>query len=164
MLPGSTASGSIYLDGSANADLVAWYRNPSAAGKNSLRIAYPDADSWKSVQPDFVFVERDTTGALRPSILDPHGIHLSDAMPKLLALADYAEAFGDAFLRIDSMAALKQPKAGEPAVLGSRRLVGQQHVCRLPDSVTHRGWNSSRVHDSRPADLMPSEAPSPAAR
>lgn len=105
------------LDGSANADLVAWYRNPSTAGRNSLRIAYQDGDSWKSVQPDFIFVERDTTGSLRPSILDPHGTHFGDALPKLLALADYAEDHGEAFLRIDSLAALKQPKAGEAAEL-----------------------------------------------
>lgn len=105
------------LDGSDRPNLVGWYRNPSAATKHSLRIAYRDGEAWKSVQPDFIFVERDGSGALRPSILDPHGTHLADAMPKLKALADYAEDYGDQFLRIDSMAAVKQAKEGEDTSL-----------------------------------------------
>ena len=35
----------------------------------------------------------------------------------MLALADYAEECGDRFLRIDSMAAIKQPKKGQPVYL-----------------------------------------------
>lgn len=105
------------LDGKGRTDLVGWYRNPSAAGKHSLRIAYRDGEAWKSVQPDFIFIERDGSGALRPSILDPHGTHLADAMPKLLALADYAEDYGDRFLRIDSMAAVTRASAGDDASL-----------------------------------------------
>lgn len=38
------------------------------------------------------------------SIVDPHGDHLSDAVPKLRALADYAEMFGDRYARIESVA------------------------------------------------------------
>lgn len=76
-----------------------WYRNPSAAGKHSLRIPYPVGDGWKSLQPDFVFVhERD--GELVASIIDPHGAHLGDAAPKLKALAQYADEYGDRFDRI----------------------------------------------------------------
>lgn len=79
--------------------LQGWYRNPSAAGKNSLRIAHKSGDGWKSVQPDFVFVhERD--GALLPSIIDPHGAHLGDSAPKLKALAEYADEYSDIFDRI----------------------------------------------------------------
>ena len=47
------------------ANAVAWYRNPSAAGKHSLRIPYQDGDSWKSVQPDLIFVSHN----LKPSIM-----------------------------------------------------------------------------------------------
>lgn len=79
--------------------LQGWYRNPSSAGKNSLRIAHKSVDSWKSVQPDFVFVHK-SEGSLLPSIIDPHGAHLGDSAPKLKALAEYADQYGDRFDRI----------------------------------------------------------------
>lgn len=79
--------------------LEGWYRNPSAAGKKSLRIAHKSGDSWKSVQPDFVFVHL-VGGELLPSIVDPHGAHLGDAAPKLKALAEYADEYGEKFDRI----------------------------------------------------------------
>ncbi|MBF6177507.1 DEAD/DEAH box helicase [Nocardia otitidiscaviarum] len=75
---------------------IAWYRNPSAAGKNSLRIAHKTGETWKSIQPDLIFISADN----RPSIIDPHGSHLSDAAPKLKALAEYADEYGDHFARI----------------------------------------------------------------
>lgn len=79
--------------------LEGWYRNPSSAGKSSLRIAHKSGDAWKSVQPDFVFVHR-TSAGLMPSIIDPHGAHLGDSGPKLKALAEYADAHGERFDRI----------------------------------------------------------------
>jgi hypothetical protein len=79
--------------------LAGWYRNPSAAGKNSLRIAHKSGQEWKSVQPDFVFVHTKPDG-LRPSIIDPHGAHLGDSAPKLKALAEYADEHGENFDRI----------------------------------------------------------------
>lgn len=82
-------------DGSANPNLAGWYRNPSTASVNSLRIGYQQDGGWRSRQPDLIFVELDTNGTLRPSILDPHGTQFADAIPKLLALADYAEQHGD---------------------------------------------------------------------
>lgn len=84
---------------SASERTVGWYRNPSAAGKNSLRIPYKDGKSWKSVQPDLIVVTRDD-GNLRPSIIDPHGVHLGDALPKLKALAAYTDEHGDEFDRV----------------------------------------------------------------
>ncbi|TCC46542.1 hypothetical protein E0H75_26135 [Kribbella capetownensis] len=79
--------------------LVGWYRNPSAAGKNSLRIAHKSGEVWRSVQPDFVFVHRNGDNLL-PSIIDPHSAHQGDAAPKLKALAEYADEHGDQFDRI----------------------------------------------------------------
>lgn len=79
--------------------MAGWYRNPSSAGKNSLRIAHKSGDAWKSIQPDFVFVHL-VDGELRPSLVDPHGAHLGDAAPKLKALAEYADEFGSQFDRI----------------------------------------------------------------
>ena len=82
----------------ADHSLAGWYRNPSA-GKHALRVAYKAGDAWKSIQPDFVFVN-DVEGELRPSIIDPHGAHLGDSAPKLKALVQYADEHGGAFARI----------------------------------------------------------------
>lgn len=79
--------------------LGGWYRNPSAAGANSLRIAYESKDSWRSIQPDFVFVHA-TGNSLLPSIVDPHSVREGDSGPKLKALAQYADEHGDQFERI----------------------------------------------------------------
>lgn len=87
--------------------VVGWYRNPSAAGKHSVRIAYKDGDTWRSVHPDFIIVQRNSSGGLVPSIVDPHSTHLADAMPKLLGLAAYAEEHGDRYARIESLAAIQ---------------------------------------------------------
>ncbi len=41
--------------------------------------------------------------SLAASIIDPHDDHFADARNKLLALADYAEQFGERFIRIESV-------------------------------------------------------------
>jgi hypothetical protein len=85
----------------------AWYRNPGSATPASVRIAFRverDDEEWASLQPDFVVVSRRSDGSLAASIVDPHGDHLADALGKLRALADYAERFGDQFIRIESIA------------------------------------------------------------
>jgi type III restriction enzyme len=84
---------------------VAWYRNPSRAGGSALRIGYEDeGGKWGSLQVDFIVISRRTDGQLAASIVDPHGDYLGDAWAKLRALADYAERFGDRFVRIESIA------------------------------------------------------------
>jgi hypothetical protein len=84
----------------ANGELVGWYRNPSSASKHSLRVVRQASDgAWRSVQPDFVFVHK-VDGELKPSIIDPHRADLGDAQPKLAALAEYADYYGDKFDRI----------------------------------------------------------------
>ena len=88
----------------ARPTFVAWWRNPSRATPASLRVAYQtDSGNWTSVQPDFVIVSRKDDGTLGASIVDPHGDYLADARPKLVALADYAEEYGDRFVRIESL-------------------------------------------------------------
>lgn len=88
----------------ARNSFVAWYRNPSRATPNSLRIAYQDdAGKWSSLQADFLIVSRRDDGSLAASIVDPHGDHLADAKAKLRALADFADNHGDRFLRIESI-------------------------------------------------------------
>jgi len=52
----------------------------------------------------FIIISRRSDGSLGASIVDPHGDHLADARAKLRALADFAEAHGDRFVRVDSIA------------------------------------------------------------
>lgn len=80
--------------------VVAWYRNPSDAGKFSVKIPYRFEGSWKSLQPDFIFLDKDHAGDIRPSIVDPHGGHLKGALERLVGIAEYAEKHGGDFARI----------------------------------------------------------------
>lgn len=84
---------------------VAWYRNPARAAVDSLGIAYRDetTGNWRSMHPDFVFFHQ-VNGALRASIVDPHGTHLDDAGMKLRALAEFARQYGESFWRVEAVA------------------------------------------------------------
>ncbi|APO88871.1 DEAD/DEAH box helicase family protein [Xanthomonas euvesicatoria] len=83
-----------------------WYRNPGQPGQSSLGIAYLDGDQYKIVRPDFVFfAEQD--GNVVVDLVDPHGLHLADALPKLQGLAAYAETHAKAYRRIESVAEVK---------------------------------------------------------
>jgi hypothetical protein len=85
-------------------DCVAWYRNPSVSSSDSLGVTYRDAvGNWHAMHPDFIFFN-EVDGDIRPSIVDPHGTHLDDALVKLQGLARYADEYGDAFHRIDALA------------------------------------------------------------
>ncbi len=83
-------------------ELVAWYRNPTG-GTASLRVPYKATPHDRSMYPDLVVLHRHGD-AITPSIVDPHGFHLSDAAAKLKGLADYAAAHGEAFDRIEAVA------------------------------------------------------------
>jgi type III restriction enzyme len=85
----------------------AWYRNPGRASDDSLAIGYQDGKgNWRRMCPDFVFFHGDKDD-IKVSIVDPHGFHLGDALPKLRGLANYTEAFGDEFHRIEAVAEMK---------------------------------------------------------
>jgi hypothetical protein len=82
-----------------------WYRNPDRAAKESLAVAYRDeVGDWKALRPDFIFFGTNHDGTVAVDLVDPHGHHLSDALPKLRGLADFAERFVDDFRRIESVA------------------------------------------------------------
>mgnify|MGYP001137879770 CR=1 FL=1 len=79
----------------AEPSLRGWYRNPSRASKQSLAIPFQDgAGQWQALRPDFVFFHANQDGTIRADIVDPHGTHLADALPKLRGLAEYAQAHG----------------------------------------------------------------------
>jgi hypothetical protein len=81
-----------------------WYRNPDRPTQDSLGIAYEFEDDIKLMRPDFLFFSALTSGEVVVDIIDPHGHHLADALPKLQGLADYAEKFGDQYRRIEAVA------------------------------------------------------------
>jgi hypothetical protein len=86
------------------ANVRGWYRNPSRAAVDSLGIAYrDDTGNWRSMHPDLVFFH-EVGGKIVASILDPHGLHLDDALLKLKALARFAGTYGEAFHRIEAFA------------------------------------------------------------
>lgn len=82
-----------------------WYRNPDRATADALAIAYRDElGDWRALRPDFVFFGTSHDGQVVADLVDPHGHHLSDALPKLRGLADFAERFAADFRRIESVA------------------------------------------------------------
>ncbi|MFC8795176.1 DEAD/DEAH box helicase [Streptomyces cinereoruber] len=93
------------LDTESNrSGFLAWYRNPGRASDDSLAVAYKDGKgNWRRMCPDFLFFHG-TEANVRASIVDPHGFHLSDALPKLRGLADFTVEYGDEFHRIEAVA------------------------------------------------------------
>lgn len=82
---------------------IGWWRNPDRSVKESLAIAYLDGSQrWKGLRPDFVFFSRGQNGIVA-DLVDPHGHHLADAMPKLRGLVEFSETFGLEFRRIESI-------------------------------------------------------------
>ena len=85
----------------------AWYRNPARPSGDALAIAYRNAQGqWRRMCPDFLFFHADGKN-VRVSIVDPHGHHLADALPKLRGLAEFAAEYGEFFHRIESVARMK---------------------------------------------------------
>jgi len=84
-----------------------WYRNPQQPGQSSLGIAYFDDDQYKIVRPDFIFFSTLDDGRIVADIVDPHGLHLDDALPKLVGLALFAETHAKAYRRFESVAEVK---------------------------------------------------------
>lgn len=85
-------------------DFVAWYRNPASASTESLGITYPEDGQESIMRPDFIFFTNGDDGAVKANIIDPHGQHLADSLPKLVGLVDYAEGRGSHFGRIEAVA------------------------------------------------------------
>lgn len=82
---------------------LAWYRNPARATQDSLGMTYEEADEKKTVRPDFIFFSQNSDGTVVADIVDPHGHHLADSLPKLRGLARYAEKHGDVYGRLEAI-------------------------------------------------------------
>ena len=86
----------------------AWYRNPSRPSGDALAIAYQNTKGhWRRMCPDFLFFHGDSE-SMKASIVDPHGHHLADALPKLRGLTVFAATYGESFHRIESVAQMKE--------------------------------------------------------
>lgn len=81
-----------------------WYRNPQQPGQSSLGIAYLENDLYGILRPDFIFFATQRDGTVVADIVDPHGLYLKDASPKLKGLALFAATHANAFRRIESVA------------------------------------------------------------
>ncbi|MDD5463318.1 MAG: DEAD/DEAH box helicase family protein [Methylococcales bacterium] len=81
-----------------------WYRNPQQPGQSSLGIAYLSGEQYGIVRPDFVFFATQADGTVVADIVDPHSLHLADALSKLRGLALYAKTHAKAYRRIESVA------------------------------------------------------------
>lgn len=124
----------------ARSGFLGWYRNPDRAVKESLAIAYEDNDSWKALRPDFLFFA-DTPNGVAVDIVDPHGTHLSDALPKLKGLAAFAETYGGEFRRIEAVA----ESAGRLRVLDIKQPAVRQAIMHATDSRSL--YESNFAHD-----------------
>ena len=83
---------------------LAWYRNPPRPSADALAVAYTnERGNWRRMCPDFLFFHGEVS-SIKVSIVDPHGSHLADAVPKLRGLADFAQRHAHAFHRIESVA------------------------------------------------------------
>lgn len=80
-----------------------WYRNPDRPSQDSLGIAYAADDDTRIVRPDFIFFAKQGDEIV-VDIVDPHGFHLADALPKLQGLARYAELHSHIYRRFEAVA------------------------------------------------------------
>jgi len=80
-----------------------WYRNPDRTSQDSLGIAWSLGNDAKIMRPDFIFFS-EHDGAIVADLIDPHGVHLADALPKLQGLAVYAATHERSYRRIVAVA------------------------------------------------------------
>ena len=85
---------------------VAWYRNPPYSKPESLGITYIEDNQTSILRPDFIFFTEDSSGKIIANIVDPHGYHLADSLPKLKGLCVFFERHGGHFGRIEAVAEL----------------------------------------------------------
>ena len=85
-------------------DFSFWYRNPQQPGQSSLGIPYRTGEQYSIVRPDFIFFATQEDGTVVADIVDPHGLHLADALAKLQGLTLYAELHAKVYRRIESVA------------------------------------------------------------
>lgn len=66
-------------------------------------MIYDDADERRSLAPTSCFFGQRQDGSVVADIVDPHGWHLADSLPKPHRLARHAEANGNFYGRIEAV-------------------------------------------------------------
>ena len=80
---------------------VAFYRNPSGSmSAKAFSIPYMSSIGRKALHPDFLFFVKDTDGAIKPSIVDPHGEFLGDTLAKLRGYVTYLREYPNVFKQV----------------------------------------------------------------
>lgn len=111
---------------------VAFYRNPSNNSQAVFSIPYTMPSGRVSLRPDFIFFVRDDVGGrLWPTIVDPHGAHLSDTIPKLRGYVEYLREFPGVFKQV--LAVSDFPKLGEYRALSLLRIDVQDAIMNFDD-------------------------------
>ena len=78
----------------------AWYRNPAHGHpEHTLSILYRHEDSRRAFHPDFIVFD-ELQGGIKPSIIDPHGAWIGEALDKLKGMCTHVEEFGNVYNRI----------------------------------------------------------------
>jgi type III restriction enzyme len=108
-----------------------WYRNPQQPGQSSLGVAYLSGDQYSMVRPDFLFFATQADGSVVVDMVDPHSLHLADALPKLAGFALYAQSHAHAYRRIESVA----EAMGRLRVLDLRRADVCQAIASAKDAA-----------------------------
>lgn len=118
---------------SARPGFSSWYRNPQQPGQSSLGIAYQEAGQYKILRPDFIFFAEQDDQVVA-DIVDPHGLHLADALPKLQGLAVFAKNHASAYFRIESVAEIKDK--GRLRALDMKNSDVQKAVAEATDAAS----------------------------
>ena len=85
----------------AKSRTVAFYRNPSGSmSAKAFSIPYMSSVGRKALHSDFLFFVRDAGGAIKPSIVDPHGEFLGDTLAKLRGYVTYLREYPDVFKQV----------------------------------------------------------------
>ncbi|MEX2645674.1 MAG: DEAD/DEAH box helicase family protein [Gaiellaceae bacterium] len=83
----------------AREDVVGWLRNPPRKPW-SISIPYRSGGQDKALYPDFLILREDEGGQV-VDLVDPHTTSLSDAWPKAIGLAEYADKHAHEYGRIE---------------------------------------------------------------
>jgi len=112
---------------------IFWYRNPQQPGQSSLGIAYlSTSDQYGIIRPDFIFFSTQSDGSVVADIVDPHGLHFADALPKLQGLALYADRHAKVYRRIESVAEAK----GKLRVLDLKNEAVREGIAAAKDAAS----------------------------
>ena len=102
-------------------DVVAWMRNERVSGRWRLAVPYTIGGAEGLMYPDLLLFRRHG-GSLSVDIVDPHSLHLADAIDKLHGLAKYASERSEKLGRVIAVAEV------------DNRLCQQD--LRIPDNAT----------------------------